>query len=102
MAQVIRILFKHQGGFYSAIVTVIREFETDFIDIEFLDEDIIGIFNASSISYVAEEFKKMPTYQSVYFRAILNSLITIIKNAQHISDVQNANILLDEEYVRQN
>lgn len=102
MTQVIRILFKHQAGFYSAIVTVIREFETDFIDIEFLDEDMIGIFNSSCVSYVEEEFKKMPLYQSMYLRSIMNSLYIIIKNAQHVSNIQGANILLDEEYVRQN
>jgi hypothetical protein len=102
MPQVIRIIFNYQSGFYSAIITVIREFDTDFIDIEFVDEEMIGAFNASGLSYVGKGFKKLPHYRSVQLRFILNSLHLILKNAQHISIEQDANILLAEEYVRRN
>jgi len=102
MAHVIQILFNHQSGFHSAFVNIIHEFETDFIDIELLDEEMIEIFNASNLSYAGEGYRKLPVYKSAYIRPIFNKIRTIIKHAQNISNNEEGDKLLDEEYTRRN
>lgn len=103
MDQAIKVFFGHQAKYYSAFVTIIHEFETDFIHIEFLDKDIIETFDAPHLSYVGEKgYKKLPAYRLVYLRPILNSIGYIIENAQYISNNLNYNEIFDEEFVRKN
>lgn len=99
MGQVVKVFFKHKEVYYSAYVTIVHEFETNFIFIEFLDEVMIGNFNASYLSYVGETgFKKLEVYQSNYLRPILISIGDIINNAQRTGNSNNPQIS-DEEYI---
>ena len=103
MDQVINVFFKHETNYYSAFVTIIQQFDNDFIHIEFLDASIIERFNTADISYIGEKgYKKLPVYQSVYLRPILNRVGDIIENAQHMSTNPNCKEISDEEYIRQN
>jgi hypothetical protein len=101
MALAIQIIFNHKADFYSAFVTIMHEFETDFIDIEFLDHDMIEIMNAPCLSYVGEGYKRLPVYRSVRTRPLFNSICQIIKQAQFICN-EYVNRITDEERIRQN
>lgn len=102
MAHVIKIMFSHQDGFYSVFVNIINEFETDFIDIEFLDEDMIDIINSPYLSYAGEGYKSLPIYRSLRTRSIINSICQVINHAQYICNNEEVGRMLDEEYIRQN
>lgn len=102
MAHVIKIMFSHQNGFYSVFVNIINEFETDFIDIEFLDEEIIDIISIPYLSYAGEGYKSLPIYRSRRTRSILNSICQVINHAQFICNNEEVSRILDEEFVRQN
>ena len=85
MGHVLKIFFRHQGLYYSAYVTIVHQFETDFIFIEFLDEDMIDNFSTPYLTYEGESgFKKLDVYQSIYLRPILASIVYMINNAQQI------------------
>lgn len=99
MGQVVKVFFRHQEVFYSAYVTIVNEFETNFIFIEFLDDIMIGNFNTSYLSYVGEKgFKKLNVYQSRYLRPILSSIGYIINNAQQTGNNSDEKIS-DEDYI---
>lgn len=103
MNQVIKVFFGHQANYYSAFVTIIHEFETDFIYIELLDEDMIETFEVHCLSYTSiKGYKNLPAYQSTYLRPILNRISNVIENAQYIISDQNAKTLLNDEFIRQN
>lgn len=96
------VFFRHQTVYYSANVTIVRQFETDFIFIEFLDEFMIDNFNASYLTYTGDKgVQTLPVYRSVYLRPILRNLGHIIKNAQQICN-ESVGEIQDEEYIRQN
>jgi len=87
MGQVVKVFFKHQEAFYSAYATIVNEFETTFIFVEFLDDVMVGNFNTTYLSYVgAKGFKKLDVYQSKYLRPILIKIGYIIDNAQRNSN----------------
>src|SRR5687767_9764298 len=99
MGQVLKVIFRHKEVYYSAYVTIVHEFETNFIFIEFLDEIMIGNFNSSYLSYVGEKgFKKLNVYQSNYLRPIICCIGYIINNAQEIDNNSDKQIS-DEDYI---
>jgi hypothetical protein len=103
MDQAIKVFFKHETSFFSAFVIIIHQFDTDFIQIEFLDSGMIERFDAADISYIGEKgYKKLPVYQSDFLRPILNSVGNIIENAHYMSTDPDFNDILNEEYIRQN
>lgn len=103
MDHAIKVFFGHRANYYSAFVTIIHEFETDYIHIEFLDKDIIETFDGPYLTYVGEKgYQKLPAYRLVYLRPILNSIGYIIENAQYISNNQNNTEIIDEEFIRKN
>jgi hypothetical protein len=102
MVHLLKFFFRNHGLYYSAYVTVVHQYETDFVFIEFLDEEMIDNFNTSYLSYSGESgFEKLDVYQSVHLRSILGSIVYMIKNAQQIcneSDGENNSA----EYICQN
>jgi hypothetical protein len=102
MGKVVKVFFRHQEHFYSVYVTIVNEFDTNFICIEFLDDIMIGSFNTTYLSYVGERgFKKLDVYQSVYLRPILSNIGYIINNVQRTGNNCDHETS-DEEYIRQN
>lgn len=102
MDQVLKAFFKHQDLYYSAYITIVRQYDTEFIFIEFLDDEMIDNFNTSYLSYAGEKgFRKLDVYHSVYLRPILGSIVFIIQNARQICN-ENADEIPDEEYIRLN
>jgi hypothetical protein len=102
MDQVLKVFFRHQDTYYSAYVTIVHQFETDFIFVEFLDEDMIYNFQASYLSYVGKKgVKELDAYQSIYLRPILRRVEYIIKNAQQMCKESDGEIP-NEEFIRQN
>jgi hypothetical protein len=102
MNHILKVFFRYRADYYSAYITIVHQFETDFFFIELLDEDMIDNFSASLLSYVGERgFKKLEVYQSDYHRPILSNIYHIIKNAQQICNESSGEIP-DEEYTRQN
>lgn len=99
MGQVVKVFFKHTEVFYSAYVTIVNEFDTNFIFIEFLDEAMIGNFNTTYLSYIGEKgFKKLNVYRSNYLRPIISSIGYIINNAQQAVNNSDQQIS-DEDYI---
>ncbi|OQP56378.1 hypothetical protein [Niastella populi] len=102
MGHVLKVFFRHQELYYSAYITIVHQFETEFIFIEFLDKEMIDSFNASYLSYEGENgFKKLDVYQSTYLRPILGRIVYMIKNAQHTC-IEDAGENHDAEYICQN
>ncbi|OQP50243.1 hypothetical protein [Niastella populi] len=102
MDQVLKVFFRYQAEYYSAYITIVHQFEIDFVFIEFLDDVIIDSFHTSYLSYAGKNgFKKLDVYHSVSLRPILSSIVHIIQNAQQHCD-KNADEMPDEEYIRQN
>ena len=101
MDQVLKVIFRHRALYYSAYITIVHQFEIDFVFIEFLDDEMIDNFNTSYLSYAGESgFKKLDVYQSVYLRPILSCICYIIKNAQQVCNETGEYV--DEEFIRQN
>lgn len=103
MNQVIKIFFRYRARYYSSFINIVHEFETDFIYIEFLDEDMIEALHTSCFSYIGQQgYKNLPIYQSNYLSPIFNRIGNIIENAQRISNNQRLKNIQHEEYIRQN
>lgn len=102
MGHVLKVFFRHQELYYSAYITIVHQYETDFVFIEFLDEEMIDNFNTSYLSYEGESgFKKLDVYQSVYLRPILGSIVYMIKNAKQICNERDGENN-SAEYICQN
>ncbi len=102
MDQVVKVFFRYQAEYYSAYITIVHQFEIDFVFIEFLDEEIIDNFNTSYLSYAGKNgFEKLDVYHSVSLRPILSRIVHVIQNAQQNCN-KNADEIQNEEYIRQN
>jgi hypothetical protein len=102
MEQVLKVFFKHQTAYYSAYVTIVHQFDTDFIFVELLDEDMIADFNTSYLSYAGENgYRKLDAYYSVYLRPVLCRIGSLIRYAQNLHQAQQGEVA-NESYARQN
>lgn len=103
MDQVIKVFFEHEAYYYSAYVTIVHEFETDFIYIELLDEYMIYTFDTPCLIYRGiKGYKEHPAYQSRCLRGILIVISEVIINAQQLLTDPRAKKFLDEAYSRLN
>lgn len=103
MEACIKICFRYQRCYYSSFVTIVHQFEIDFIHIEFLDDGLIEVISTPDISYVGEKgYLNLPAYKILSIRPVLNHLGNIITCVLHMINNESLRQIEDDEYFRRN
>lgn len=90
MNQTAEIYFKYQENYYSCVATVFHSFEDNCVYVEFVDAEIIDMFETEVIKYVGESgYNKLPEYNNRNLRPLLLHLVSLVQSMQHIFNNKN-------------
>lgn len=99
----IKICFRYQEHYYSCFVTIMHQFETDFIHIELLDSSLVEAITITDISYIGEKgYKQLPAYNITSIRPVLIHLGDIIECILNVANNESLNKIQNEGHFLRN